>query len=138
VPEFVSSECLTPTVIPVLAPPEEIGRLVRAILTDSRRPEEPKDPATCALYGLYRHLAAPEEARVLAERYVAGGIGYGEVKALLTEALIDTFAAGRKRYQSLIDDPAGLDAVLFEGAERARARVGDVLERVRAVRGLAA
>jgi len=124
-------------IIPILAPPEEMGRLVRGIVTDSRRPEEPKDPTTCALYGLYHHLATPDESRALAERYVAGGIGYGEVKALLTEALIATFAPARERYQVLIDNPAGLDAVLFEGAERAKARVRDVLERVRSARGLA-
>jgi len=125
-------------VIPVLAPPEEIDRLVRGMVTDSRRPEEPKDPATCALYGLYRNLATPEEARALAERYTAGGVGYGEVKALLTEALIATFGAARERYQALIDDPAGVDVVLSEGAERARDRARDVLNRVRSARGLAA
>ena len=125
-------------IIPILAPPEEMGRLVRGIVTDSRRPEEPKDPGTCALYGLYRHVAAPEEAQALAERYASGGVGYGEVKAMLTEALVATFAAARQRYQALIDDPPGLDALLFHGAERAKVRVRDVVERVRSARGLAA
>lgn len=124
-------------VIPIMAPPEEMALLVRGILTDSRRPEEPKDPAACTLYGLYRHLAAPEETKALAERYVAGGVGYGEVKALLTEALIGTFAGPRQRYQELIADPTGPEAVLARGAERARARAKDVLERVRSIRGLA-
>lgn len=103
-----------------MAPPEETERLVRGMVTDSRRPEEAKDPATCALYGLYRHLVAPEEAMALAERYVAGGVGYGEVKVLLTEALVATFSVARERYQALIADSAGLDAVLGEGAKRAR------------------
>ena len=106
-------------IIPILAPPEEMGRLVRGIVTDSRRPEEP-NPGTCALYGLYRHVAAPEEAQALAERYASGGVGYGEVKAMLTEALVATFAAARQRYQALIDDPPALDALLFHGASGPR------------------
>jgi len=109
-------------VIPMMAAPKEMGRLVRTMVTDSRRPEEPKDPATCSLYGLYRHLVASEQVRALAERYTAGGVGYGEVKALLTDALVATFSAARERHRPLIADSAGLDAVLSEGAERARVR----------------
>ena len=125
-------------VIPILADRAELVRLVRGIVTDSRRPEEPKDPATCAVYGLYRHLVGPVEAEALARRYRQGGIGYGEAKELLIEAVDGRFSAARDRYQTLIADRDGLEATLRRGAARARARASEVLARVRTARGLGA
>ena len=125
-------------VIPVFATQRELTSLVRGIRTDSRPPEEPKDPATCHLFGLYRHLAEPAAVAGMADRYRRGGVGYGEVKELLVEALDSTFRPARARYCDLLDDAPRLGRILASGAERARTRVAALLGAAKRARGLAA
>ncbi len=77
--------------IPVLAQPEEMRRLVMRIVTDSRRPEAPKDPEQCNLFALYRHFADRVDVARLRKRYIEGGVAYQTVKQTLAEALIRPF-----------------------------------------------
>lgn len=125
-------------VLPLFGEPTEVARRIRSMVTDSRVPEEPKDPNTCPIYALYRHVARHDQADELAARYRAGGVGYGEAKALLAAAFEGRFGEARLRYQSLLADKEGLEAVLADGAERARARATKVLARVRRARGIPA
>ena len=91
-------------------------------MTDSRSPAEPKDPDT--ILALYRHLAASADANDLARRYRAGGVGYAEAKALLAEAIQSRIAPAQARHAELMSDPAGLQAILASGANRARKSAG--------------
>ena len=43
-------------VIPIFAPPDQVLKPVKRIVTDSKRPEEPKDPDECNIFAIYRHL----------------------------------------------------------------------------------
>jgi len=125
--------------IPLFAPPADVRRRVMSIVTDSRRPDEPKDPETDAIYGLFRHLAPPDDVRAVAERYRAGGragLGYGEAKQLLLDVLEATFGPGRARYHELLEAPGAVESVLADGAERARASARPTLEAARAAVGL--
>lgn len=124
-------------VIPIFAPPDEQRKLVKRIVTDSRRPEEPKDPDTDNLFQIYRHFAPPERAAAMRERYLEGGVGYGEVKEELADLIRQRLAGPYERYTELVADPATLDRVLAEGAQRARGVAADVLGRVRRAVGLA-
>jgi tryptophanyl-tRNA synthetase len=123
-------------VLPLLAPPDELRRLVRRIRTDSRRPEEPKDPTTDPLYALFSVVASPAESAVLAERYRAGGVSYAEVKDRLFEVLEAELGPLRERTLALLEEPDRIEAVLAEGAERARARAAPFVGRVREALGL--
>ena len=105
--------------IPLFAPPEEQARLIRRIVTDSRRPEDPKDPDTCTLVALLDAFADPAVAREVRGRYRTGGIGYGEVKDLLADELRATLAPLRDRYEALMADAARLDAALEAGERHA-------------------
>lgn len=123
-------------VVPIFGSPDEVRRAVRSIVTDSRRPEEPKDPDTCNVFGLYRRLAAPADADALADRYRTGEVGYGEAKELVLAAHEARFGAARARYIELMDDPEGLRRLLRAGADRARAGCGELLRAVRSATGL--
>jgi tryptophanyl-tRNA synthetase len=120
--------------VPLFAPPEQQAKLVRRIVTDSRRPEEPKDPDT--LVALLDAFADPAAAREVRGRYRTGGIGYGDVKALLAEQLRATLAPLRERYQALLADPSRLDAALEAGELRANARAGETAGLMSAAMGL--
>ena len=66
------------------------------------------------------------------------GKGYGEFKADVAEAVVELFAPVRERYAELVADPAHLDAVLVDGASRAREVAADTMSAVRERVGLLA
>ena len=122
--------------IPLFAPPEQQARLIRRVVTDSRRPQDAKDPDTCTLVALLDAFAEPAAAREVRGRYRAGGVAYGEVKALLTEQLHTTLAPMRDRYQALLADSARLDAALQAGERHANRRAAETLRVLSAAMGL--
>ncbi|HSO20690.1 MAG TPA: tryptophan--tRNA ligase, partial [Desulfosarcina sp.] len=78
--------------IPLMAEPDVVRELVMRIVTDSRRPEEPKDPDQCSVFTIYRHFAGEGDVARLRQRYLAGGVAYREVKESLADLLINRFA----------------------------------------------
>jgi len=122
--------------IPLLAAPEEQAKLIRRVVTDSRRPQDPKDPETCTLVALLDMFADPAAAQEVRARYRGGGIGYGEVKAVLADQLRATLAPMRDRYDALLADHARLDAALQAGERHANRRADETLRLMSAAMGL--
>jgi tryptophanyl-tRNA synthetase len=82
-------------VIPIMAEPDQLRRRVMAIVTDSRRPEEPKDPDEDTVFCLYRELAPDADVRALRARYEAGGgLRRGQAVAVRGAGGADARAAG--------------------------------------------
>ena len=123
-------------VIPIFAPPDEQRKLVKRIVTDSRPPEEPKDPETDNVFRIYAQVAPAERVAAMRKRYLAGGVGYGEVKEELADILRDAFAGPRDSYDRLMADRDRIDETLAAGADRARKVAGAVLGRARSAVGL--
>lgn len=122
--------------IEIFDAPEVIRKKCKKIVTDSTPVEAPKNPETCHLYQLYA-LFAPEPDRVEVERrYREGGIGYGEVKTRLADAIISTFAGPREIRAGLVADPDRVLRVRTEGAERARAAARPIIAKVRDACGI--
>jgi tryptophanyl-tRNA synthetase len=122
--------------IPLFATPKELKKIVARIVTDSTPPSVPKDPEASTIFQIYRAVASKEETEALAERLRAG-IGWGDAKQALAERLEAELAEPRKRYEDLMADPAKIDAILVEGAARARATARVVVDRVRRAVGIA-
>ena len=106
--------------IPLLAPEKELKKKVMRIITDSKTPEEPKDPDTSTIYQLYKHFATEAEVAEFAEMFRRGGMGYGTAKIMLFEKMNAVLAGPRAEYDRLMANPAEIEAVLANGAERAR------------------
>jgi tryptophanyl-tRNA synthetase len=117
--------------IPMFADAEQRRRLVARIRTDSRRPEETRDPAACLVFGLYRQFASAEERESMASRYREGGMGYAEAKAGLAAVIERELGEAGRRFRALRSDESALCAVLASGAERARAVAATTMGRVR-------
>jgi tryptophanyl-tRNA synthetase len=122
--------------IPLFAPHEEQAKLIRRVVTDSRRPHDAKDPDTCTLVTLLDAFADPAVAQDIRARYRTGGIGYGDVKAVLAEQLETTVTPMRDRYEALLADPDRLGAALQAGEERANERANATLHALSAAMGL--
>jgi tryptophanyl-tRNA synthetase len=122
--------------IPLFAPPERQAKLIRRVVTDSRRPQDSKDPDACTLVALLDTFADPAAAQEVRGRYRAGGIGYGDVKALLADQLHTTLTPMRERYEALLGDSARLDAALEAGERHANRRADETLRLMSAAMGL--
>ena len=122
--------------IPVFASAKELKKRVMAIQTDSKGLEDPKDPATCNVFALYKLFSTAEQQAELAEKYRAGGFGYGHAKLALLERAEAHFGPQRERYEALLARPDDLNDILRDGARRARALAMPVVERIRAATGL--
>ena len=123
-------------VIPFLAPPAEMKKAVMRIVTDSKRPEEPKDPDADNVFNIFKHFAEPARVEERRKQYLAGGVGYGEMKEELLATLETRFGAARAKYDELLKDTAGLDKILAQGADRARQLAGSRMEKLRKKLGL--
>lgn len=123
-------------VIPIFAPAAEQRKLVMRIVTDSRPPEEPKDPETDNLFKLFEFFGAPQDVESVRRRYVEGGIGYGDVKKMLADAVQRRFEEPSRVYNELMADTSRIDAILAAGAERARTVTRATLRRVRRAVGI--
>lgn len=123
-------------VLPIFAPAKQLRKQVMRIVTDSRRPEEPKDPDRDNVFNIYRHLAGPEEVARIRQRYVEGGLAYSEIKNTLFEILEDTFGEARERYVRYLEDREYLEKVLLDGAGKAREIGVPMMEKVREAVGV--
>ena len=105
--------------IPLFLPEKQFRKLIMKIKTNSLEPGEPKDPDTCTLFGIYKAFATKDEVAAVRKRYEEG-IAWGEMKQFLFEYLNDHLKLARERYEGLIQSPDKIEAILLEGAEKAR------------------
>jgi tryptophanyl-tRNA synthetase len=66
-----------------------------------------------------------------------GARGYGDLKTATARAVVEMLAPVRERYAELRGDEQRLEAILAEGAEKARAMASETLGDVRAAMGYA-
>ena len=105
--------------IPLLAPTKQLRKAVMKIVTDSTPPEAPKDPDKSLIMDLYKLYAKPEQVAELRARYQSG-IGWGDAKGALADAIESVVAEPRRRYDELMANREELDGLLRDGGVRAR------------------
>lgn len=103
--------------IALMSSESELKKKIMRIITDSKTPEESKDPETSTIFQLYRHFATQAETEKFAEMFRAGGMGYGTAKTILFEKINSVLAPMRERYEYLMAHPDEIDATLAHGAE---------------------
>lgn len=117
--------------IEIFAPSNQLRKQVMRIVTDSSAPEDPKDPDQDNIYSIFQHFATPERLAEVRQRYLEGGLAYGEMKQELYELLDTTFAPARERYNDLMADKKQIDAILEQGAQKARPMARKLLTKIR-------
>jgi tryptophanyl-tRNA synthetase len=122
--------------IDIFGDEKDLRKKFMAIVTDSLPVEAPKDPERSVLYALYKLFASPPEVKALAERFRAGGLKYGDVKAELFDKYWEFFRPFRQRRAELARDPGHVRQVLKDGAAKARAVATPTLNLVRQRTGL--
>lgn len=122
--------------IPLFVPEKKLRKLIMKIKTNSLEPGEPKDPEGNTLFEIYSAFANADEQASMKAAY-ADGIAWGEAKQVTFEKINSVLAEPRARYEALIEDPAGIEKTLQQGAEKARAYSQPFMEQLRKAVGIA-
>ncbi len=102
----------------------------------ARSAARPTSPGSPTCWRSSRLPAGPTPEAVEAD--LAGARGYGDLKAAVAEAVVAMLAPVRARYLELRSDEAALEAVLAQGAARARELAAATLLDVRECMGVGA
>jgi tryptophanyl-tRNA synthetase len=121
--------------INLLDEPKTIKKKIARATTDSLRLAtfDPERPGIYNLLTLYQVLTG--ETREEIETAFAGK-GYGDVKAALTDRLVETLLPIQQRYAELINDLPALESILKQGADNVRPLAEATLQQMKAVTGL--
>lgn len=109
---------------------------IMRIVTDSVPVEDSKNPDTCNVFQIYKLVASDADRDAMKQRYHAGGLGYGEVKKELAEAVVTYFAEARSRREALLSRGDDVSDILKMGAIRAREKASEILDRAQKACGI--
>jgi tryptophanyl-tRNA synthetase len=120
----------------VLDDPAAIEKKIKRAVTDSgsdivRAPDKPGVTNLIEILAVARGLT-PQAV----EQEMASARGYGDLKAATAQAVIEMLAPVREGYAELRGDEQRLEAILAEGAEKARAMARETLADVREAMGV--
>lgn len=122
--------------IPLFLPANQLRKLIMRIVTNSQSVQEPKDPDSCNIFSLYKLFAEVSETEALRQRYLTGGMGWGEAKDALFSVMERTLNPMRGKYEELIDNKKYIDQIIETGSEKARYFASKKLNKVRKALGL--
>lgn len=117
--------------IPLFAPSNELKKKIMRIITDSKTPEESKNPDESTIFQLYKHFANESEIAEFRKMFLDGGMGYGTAKNILFEKIDSVLSGPRNEYERLIANPSEIDAILADGAQKARFVASKTVARVK-------
>ena len=118
----------------VLEDLDAVAKKIKRAVTDTEtdvRFDPSEKPGVSNLLSILSACTSIEPA-VLADSYTR----YGDLKAAVAEAVVETLRPIQQRYDELAADPSGTAAILAQGAEKARTIAGPVLKRARTNIGL--
>ena len=101
------------------------------IKTDSLAVEEPKNPESCNLFSLCKLFFEENELSTIHQHYLQGGLGYGTLKQQLFEKIMDTFKEARDTFNSLINSPEDIHAILENGAKDVKEIAKKILKKLK-------
>jgi len=117
--------------IALFAPENELKKKIMRIITDSKLPEEAKNPDESTIFQLYKHFADEAEIAEFAEMFRRGGMGYGTAKTMLFEKINSVLEKPRAEYERLMANTDEIEQVLTNGAERAKIVASKTIQRVK-------
>ena len=120
-------------IINIFLDDKALRKQIMSIETDSTPLEEPKNPDTCKIFGLYKLLANGEQIAQMKTKYANANrdFGYGHAKQELFELIVANFKNEREKYNYYMNNWPEVDALLKQGAVKAGTIADAVLKKVR-------
>ena len=116
--------------IPLFDDEKVIRKKIMSIVTDSKAIEDKKDPDQCNIFALYKLVSTEKEQLDLKEKYLQGGLSYGEAKSLLFEAVSKYFRKFWEKRNQLEKEPNFVTKIREKGQERAQIQAQKTLNTV--------
>ena len=121
--------------IPLFLTEKQLKKHINKIKTNLLEPGEPKDPDSSSVFQIWQAFATPEQTAAMREEF-ASGIAWGEAKKQLFQLVNAELAPARERYETLLNAPAEIEAILQAGGEKARAISQPFMDEVRRAVGI--
>ena len=118
-------------VIPMFEDDATIKKAVFSVKTDSTPLGTPMKPDDVLLYQIYSSIAHEDKVAEMAEGFREGKLGYGQAKGLLLEAVLEATRDYKEKFDYHMSHFNEVEAMLDEGAKKARAVAKPVLERLK-------
>jgi tryptophanyl-tRNA synthetase len=120
-------------IINIFLEDKALRKQIMSIETDSTPLEEPKNPDTCKIFGIYKLVANAEQIADMKVKYTNANrdFGYGHAKQALFELICERFKTEREKYNYYMSNQAEVDALLKLGAAKAGTIADGVLQKVR-------
>ncbi|NCT00153.1 tryptophan--tRNA ligase [Candidatus Parcubacteria bacterium] len=122
--------------IPLFGTDAEIKKAVMSIVTDSKEPEDKKNPDDIIVYQIYKLIASDNKITEMKKGLEDGGLGYGVAKKMLLEAILELITPMRDQRARFESNPELVDKILEEGREKARRVVEVKMKEVKEKVGL--
>lgn len=126
----------TDNVIPLFATDKEWKKRVMSIVTSSEGLDDVKDPEKCHVYRLYQFFSSQDEQAEMADKYRAGGYGFGHAKKELLVKIQEEFSEGRDAFFDWMKRPNDMMDLALQGAAKARLTAQPLLAEVKQRSGL--
>jgi len=95
-------------IINIFLDDKALRKQIMSIETDSTPLEEPKNPDTCKVFGIYKLVANAEQIAAMKIKYVNANrdFGYGHAKQALFELITEKFKTEREKYNHYMNNQA--------------------------------
>ncbi|MEV7973227.1 tryptophan--tRNA ligase [Cellulomonas sp. NPDC089187] len=117
-------------IIELLDPAKTVAKRIRSAVTDAGseiRFDRENQPGIANLLTIYSALTGREIDAIVADY---AGKGYGHLKVDLADVVVEFLAPFQERVNGYLSDPAQLDAILADGADRAAEIAAPVMRRI--------
>lgn len=121
--------------IPLFLAEKPLKKHINKIKTNLLEPGEAKDPDTSSVFQIWQAFADKEQTAEMREQFAAG-IAWGEAKKQLFELINQQLSEPRERYEQLIANPSEVEAILLQGAEKARLQSSQFIAQIRQAVGI--
>ena len=122
--------------IPLFSTEKKLRKQIMKIITNSQLPEEKKDPNNSSIFSIYKSVANEAEIKSLSDKYLAGGLGWGDAKQILFEKVNQYIGEAREKYDYYINNKDVVSQILAEGAAKARPIAIEKLKKIKDIIGM--
>lgn len=120
--------------IPLFGTDKEIKKAIMGIVTDSKLPQDSKNPEECNIFALHKLITPEPQLSEIREGYEKGGLGYGDSKKMLLENYIEFIGPMREKRKYYEENPGIVRQILDEGKTKiqkvAQTKMKEIREKV--------
>ena len=83
------------------------------------------------VYEIYKSIATPEQLQEMGDGLRQGKLGYGHIKNMLLDAVVNEIKEAREKYNYYMANFSEVEEMLTEGAAKARPAAQATLKRLK-------